>query len=78
MLVPGEYEGWSQAPNAEFMESQGAAVTLRNADLDRLAEVVGELLFDEARLSTMREAARTLARPDAARDLARTLMEVAA
>jgi UDP-N-acetylglucosamine:LPS N-acetylglucosamine transferase len=39
---------------------------------------VGELLADEARLAAMRAAAQKLARPDAARDLARVLMEVAA
>jgi UDP-N-acetylglucosamine--N-acetylmuramyl-(pentapeptide) pyrophosphoryl-undecaprenol N-acetylglucosamine transferase len=78
ILVPGEYEGWSQAPNAEFMQAEGAAVMLRNAELGRLADVALELLADDARLLSMREAARRLARPDAARDLARVLVEVAA
>ncbi len=78
ILVPGEYDGWSQAPNAEFMASEGAAVVLRNSELDRLGSVVTELVADESRLAAMRTAAKTLARPDAARDLARTLMEVAA
>jgi UDP-N-acetylglucosamine--N-acetylmuramyl-(pentapeptide) pyrophosphoryl-undecaprenol N-acetylglucosamine transferase len=78
VLVPGEYEGWSQAPNAEFMQEQGAAVMLRNADIGRVADVVLELLSDDARLASMREAAKKLARPDAARDLARTVIEVAA
>jgi len=78
VLVPGEYEGWSQAPNAEYLQAEGAAVMLRNAELGRLADVVLELLADEPRLTAMRDAARRLARPDAARDLARTLMEVAA
>ena len=78
VLVPGEYEGWSQAPNAEFLAAEGAAVVLRNADLPRVGEVVVELLADENRLAAMRAAAQKLARPDAARDLARVLMEVAA
>ncbi len=82
VLVPGEYEGWSQAPNAEYLQAEGAAVMLRNAELGRLADVVLDLLADDARtaarLAAMRAAARRLARPDAARDLARTLMEVAA
>jgi UDP-N-acetylglucosamine--N-acetylmuramyl-(pentapeptide) pyrophosphoryl-undecaprenol N-acetylglucosamine transferase len=78
ILVPGEYEGWSQAPNAEFLQEQGAAVMLRNADLDRLPGAIIELLADEARLARMRDAARALARPDAARELARMLVEAAA
>jgi UDP-N-acetylglucosamine--N-acetylmuramyl-(pentapeptide) pyrophosphoryl-undecaprenol N-acetylglucosamine transferase len=78
ILVPGEYEGWSQAPNAEFLQSEGAAVMLRNADIGRLAATAQELLADDARLAAMREAMKKLARPDAASDLARILVEVAA
>ncbi len=78
ILVPGEYEGWSQAPNAEFMASQGAAVVLRNAELDRLADTALELLRDDKRLARMSQAATSLARPDAARRIARILREVAA
>jgi UDP-N-acetylglucosamine--N-acetylmuramyl-(pentapeptide) pyrophosphoryl-undecaprenol N-acetylglucosamine transferase len=78
ILVPGEYEGWSQAPNAEFMRSQGAAVVLRNAELDRLADTALDLLYDDARLARMSQAATSLARPDAARRIARILREVAA
>ncbi len=78
ILVPGEYEGWSQAPNAEFMQSQGAAVVLRNAELDRLADIALDLLRDDARLARMSQAASSLARPDAARRIAQILREVAA
>ncbi len=78
VLVPGEYEGWSQAPNAVYLEAEGAAVMLRNSELDQLAATVLELLGDDARLASMRAAAKRLARPDAARDLAHVLMEVAA
>jgi len=78
ILVPGEYEGWSQAPNAEFMQSQGAAIVLRNAELDRLADIALDLLHDDTRLARMSQAATSLARPDAARRIARILREVAA
>jgi UDP-N-acetylglucosamine--N-acetylmuramyl-(pentapeptide) pyrophosphoryl-undecaprenol N-acetylglucosamine transferase len=78
LLVPGEYEGWSQTPNAEFLAGQGAAVVLPNAELGRLGDVVLELLEDPARLSSMRGAMRRLAKPAAAREIARTLVEVAA
>lgn len=78
VLVPGEYDGWSQAPNAEFLQEQGAAVMLRNAELGQLGAMAIKLLSDDVRLAAMRVAAKQLARPDAARDLARTLIEVAA
>ena len=78
ILVPGEYEGWSQAPNAEYLEAQGAAVMLRNDELPRLAATAIELLDDAPRLGRMRAAARSLARPYAARDMARMLAETAA
>lgn len=78
VLIPGEYEGWSQAPNAELLQSAGAAVMLRNGELDRLPATVLDLLSDDARLASMRAAAQRLARRDAARDLAHVLMEAAA
>ena len=38
VLVPGEYEGGhTQWPNARYLESEGAAVTLANDELDRLS-----------------------------------------
>ena len=78
ILVPGDYEGWSQAPNAEFMQSQGAAVMLGNGELSRLADTALGLLRDDARLARMSQAASSLARPDAARRIARILREEAA
>jgi UDP-N-acetylglucosamine--N-acetylmuramyl-(pentapeptide) pyrophosphoryl-undecaprenol N-acetylglucosamine transferase len=78
ILVPGEYEGWSQAPNAEFLEAEGAAVMLRNAELGRLGATIVGLLDDDARRQRMSAAMRTLARPNAAHDLAQTLIEVVA
>jgi UDP-N-acetylglucosamine--N-acetylmuramyl-(pentapeptide) pyrophosphoryl-undecaprenol N-acetylglucosamine transferase len=78
VLIPGEYEGWSQAPNAEFLQAEGAAVMLRNSELDRLHVTLHELLDHDPRLARMAAAAKRLARPDAARDLARVVMEAAA
>lgn len=78
VLIPGEYEGWSQAPNAEFLRDAGAAVVVPNSELDRLADTILSLLADDEWLARMRGAAKSLARPDAARDLARVLIEVAA
>lgn len=78
ILVPGVYEGWDQSPNARYLEGRGAAVMLPNDELDRLPALVRELLADDTRLAAMAEAARRLARPDAARDIARIVIEVAA
>ncbi|MGB6837057.1 MAG: UDP-N-acetylglucosamine--N-acetylmuramyl-(pentapeptide) pyrophosphoryl-undecaprenol N-acetylglucosamine transferase [Dehalococcoidia bacterium] len=78
ILVPGVYEGWDQSPNARFMEEESAAVMLPNNQLHRLPGLVQELLSDEARLESMREAAQRLARPEAARCIAQLLMGAAA
>ena len=78
VLVPGVYEGgYDQRENARYMEEQGAAVVLENESLDRLTDTVGELLADSERLSTMSDAARRMARPDAAAEIAAMLRSVA-
>ena len=61
-----------QTANAAWMAGAGAAVTIEDADLDpdRLATEIGTLLGDEARLAAMARASRSLAKPDAARDIA--------
>jgi len=69
-----------QSANARWMEQAGAAVTVADAEL-RAAELsreVGELLADRGRLSAMARAASSLARPDAARAVARELLDAAA
>jgi len=57
-----------QTSNARALSSAGAARMIEEKDLtaERLAAVIGELLADPARLVAMEEAARKLARPDAA------------
>jgi UDP-N-acetylglucosamine--N-acetylmuramyl-(pentapeptide) pyrophosphoryl-undecaprenol N-acetylglucosamine transferase len=56
-----------QTRNAETLASEGAAVMLRDAELDgmRLDAELTALLADEPRLGSMGEAARALGRPDA-------------
>ncbi len=79
VLVPGFYEaGYNQLPNAQYLESQGAAVIVENSQLGMLVGVVHELLSDGERRRAMGEAARRLAQPDAARRVASMLMEMAA
>jgi UDP-N-acetylglucosamine--N-acetylmuramyl-(pentapeptide) pyrophosphoryl-undecaprenol N-acetylglucosamine transferase len=57
-----------QRSNARALEAAGAARMIEEKDLtpERLAAAVTELLGDTARLTAMEEAARKLARPDAA------------
>ncbi|PYX85574.1 MAG: undecaprenyldiphospho-muramoylpentapeptide beta-N-acetylglucosaminyltransferase [Acidobacteria bacterium] len=61
-----------QKRNAELLERAGAAVMLEEASMnrERLVESVGALLGDRVRLEKMSVAARSLAHPDAAREIA--------
>ena len=77
ILVPGEYEGWDQGPNARYLQANDAAVMLPQADIAELHELAVDLIKDEARLERMRSALAGLARPDAAERLARLTVEMA-
>lgn len=68
-----------QSENAAWMASAGAAVVIADAELtgERLAGEVAALLSDPARLAAMAAAARGLARPNAARDVAGQLLRAA-
>lgn len=77
VLVPYAYAGGHQRLNARYLEKNGAAVILDDSNLDQMLPVVGTLLHDEAKLRAMRDAASRLARPDAARRIARILLELA-
>jgi UDP-N-acetylglucosamine--N-acetylmuramyl-(pentapeptide) pyrophosphoryl-undecaprenol N-acetylglucosamine transferase len=62
-----------QRVNAQALERAGAAVVLEETQLDQvwLVETVSTLLGDRPRLRAMSQAARALAHPNAARDIAR-------
>jgi UDP-N-acetylglucosamine--N-acetylmuramyl-(pentapeptide) pyrophosphoryl-undecaprenol N-acetylglucosamine transferase len=77
VLVPGEYEGWDQSPNARYLEDNDAAVMLPQSNIEELHELTVDLLHDTARLERMRAALGRLARPDAAERLARLTVEMA-
>ena len=68
-----------QTANARFLEQSGAALLIQQADLspERLAGLLRELLTDRARLLRMAEAARRLAKGDAAEQVARVCLEQA-
>lgn len=69
-----------QTTNARWMARAGAAVTVADAELTpaRLSREVEGLLDDRVRLAAMADAARSLARPDAARAVAGELLAAAA
>lgn len=66
--APGDH----QTANARRLEAAGAAVVVPDAELDtaRLADVLDGLLTDPSRLAAMSVAAASLARPDAAAEVA--------
>jgi UDP-N-acetylglucosamine--N-acetylmuramyl-(pentapeptide) pyrophosphoryl-undecaprenol N-acetylglucosamine transferase len=68
-----------QRVNAEALASEGAAVVVEESKLEGLwlAETIAALLGDSTRLARMSEAARTLAHPNAARDIAQLAVRVA-
>lgn len=79
VLVPYPYAGAHQRLNAEALASRGAAVVLENEAVraGALPPTVEALLGDPKRLREMSEAARRLARPDAAEAIARELRNLA-
>jgi len=67
-----------QRVNAEALAGSGAAVVVEESKLEGvwLAETIAALLGDPRRLQQMSEAARGLAHPDAARDIAKMAARV--
>ena len=68
--------GDEQTRNAQRSVAAGAAVIVPQAEIDapRILSEIHTLLSDPARLKAMGDAARTLARPNAAKDLADALL----
>jgi UDP-N-acetylglucosamine--N-acetylmuramyl-(pentapeptide) pyrophosphoryl-undecaprenol N-acetylglucosamine transferase len=80
VLVPYPHAtGDHQSSNADWMAQAGAAVVIPDAELEpqRLRDVVGELLGDEVRLEQMTAASRSLAKPDAAKQVAEEVLSAA-
>ena len=75
ILVPYPRAWRYQKVNADYLVSQGAAVMLADERLaGELYAAIRRLLDDPARLASMGEQARRLARPDGARAIARLLV----
>jgi UDP-N-acetylglucosamine--N-acetylmuramyl-(pentapeptide) pyrophosphoryl-undecaprenol N-acetylglucosamine transferase len=68
-----------QRRNAEALEQAGAAVVLEETKLDEvwLIDTITALLDDPSRLARMSHAARSLAHPDAAKDIAELAVKIA-
>lgn len=77
ILIPATYAGGHQRNNAEWLANAGAATILDEASLPGLTAAVLTLINDAPRLAAMREAARSLARPDAAAAIAAVVEEAA-
>jgi UDP-N-acetylglucosamine--N-acetylmuramyl-(pentapeptide) pyrophosphoryl-undecaprenol N-acetylglucosamine transferase len=80
VLIPYPYATADhQALNARFMEQAGAAVVIPDSELNaaRLGHEVGQLLADEPRRAAMAKAAAAIARPEAAREIAREVLAAA-
>jgi UDP-N-acetylglucosamine--N-acetylmuramyl-(pentapeptide) pyrophosphoryl-undecaprenol N-acetylglucosamine transferase len=78
ILVPYPYAGGHQRVNARYLKDLGGAVVLEEGDLPYLFERVRELLNDRPRLESMAAALRGAARPEAAQEIARLVLEAAA
>jgi UDP-N-acetylglucosamine--N-acetylmuramyl-(pentapeptide) pyrophosphoryl-undecaprenol N-acetylglucosamine transferase len=80
VLIPYPYATADhQTLNARFMEQAGAAVVIPDSELSaaRLGHEVGQLLADEPRRAAMAKAAAAIARPEAAREIAREVLAAA-
>lgn len=75
VLVPYPHAWRYQRVNAEWLTEGGAAVMVRDEDLqDTLLPTLQRLLTNEGQLERMGDRARELSRPDAASRLAETLL----
>jgi UDP-N-acetylglucosamine--N-acetylmuramyl-(pentapeptide) pyrophosphoryl-undecaprenol N-acetylglucosamine transferase len=78
VLVPYPHAGQHQQVNADYMAQRGAAVIINDEELPtRLAPTILDLLRSRDRLAAMSQAARDLARPDAAGNIVRELRRLA-
>jgi UDP-N-acetylglucosamine--N-acetylmuramyl-(pentapeptide) pyrophosphoryl-undecaprenol N-acetylglucosamine transferase len=80
VLIPYPFAtGGHQTANAEWMRAAGAASVIPDAELsaERLQTEIAPVLEDSARLEAMASAARSLAKPDAARQIADEVLEAA-
>ena len=81
ILVPfGAAAAGHQLENARALYKAGASIVIdeKNLEAESLAGTIVELMKNRARLTAMAQKARSLARPNAAADLAKLLFEAEA
>lgn len=77
ILVPYPYAWRYQKVNADYLVENGAAILLPNDALDlRLGPTLNELLSNTETLSKMKQKMHSLARPQAAEEIARLLVDL--
>ena len=78
ILIPGQFgSGGHQEGNALFLDRAGAALVVEEARLDELPVAVERMIGDPDLVAAMAESARYISKPDAARTIARTMIEAA-
>ena len=78
ILVPYPHAWRYQQVNAEYLARRKAAIILADSDLDlKLSSFVRSIIQDTQKLRVMRHAMETLAKPQAAGDLANLLIDLA-
>ena len=74
ILVPGTFgSAGHQDRNAQELARRGAALVIKESDLDRLGSLVAETLFDRKLLAEMGEGSKSLSRPRAAFEIAEAM-----
>ena len=66
-----------QTKNARFFERAGAAITVPETELGRVADLARSLIGDPERLTQMGDAMKRVAKPDAAEEIAEGLIQLA-
>ena len=79
ILIPSpNVAGDHQTQNARSMVEEGAAELLEDNEAeDTISQLVEQLVFDQQNLNKMQQAALKLARPDAAKVIAKEVLEIA-
>lgn len=74
ILVPGQLAGDHQAANAKHLESIGAVMQVENGDGEELYVALRKILNDETLSDKLARSLNSLAKPHAAADLAKLLL----
>ena len=79
LFIPYPHASGHQERNARLLEEAGSAVVITERELneEKLSAALIGLISDEARLRDMGEKAKALARPDAAKQIVKGLLEMA-